>query len=203
MSSEETEVEADGPARRSIGARRSPASQEAILAAAQDILNEQGFRGFSIEAVARRARAGKPTIYRWWPTKAKLLLDVYQRQKRNVIFADQGPLEEDLYRFLDSLLTQWRDSATGEIFRSFIAEAQSDPDAAKALADYSAERRRHTAQIIQRAVDRGEAAAATDTEMVADMIAAYAWTRLLTGRLDADEPSLRRAVGQLVNGIRR
>ena len=68
-----TEVEG----RRSIGARRNPESAEAILEAAEAVLLESGYAGFSIEAVARKARAGKPTIYRWWPSKAALLLDVY------------------------------------------------------------------------------------------------------------------------------
>ena len=67
--------------RRSIGSARNPQSQEAILEAAEAIFADEGYAGFSIEAVARRAKAGKPTIYRWWPSKAHLLLDVYTRQK--------------------------------------------------------------------------------------------------------------------------
>ena len=62
--------------RRSIGSRRNPETQEAILEAAEALLLEGGVAGFSIEAVARRARAGKPTIYRWWPNKTALLLEV-------------------------------------------------------------------------------------------------------------------------------
>jgi hypothetical protein len=34
-----------------------------------------------VSAVARRAGAGKPATYRWWPTKAALLLDVNGRYK--------------------------------------------------------------------------------------------------------------------------
>jgi hypothetical protein len=50
--------------RKSIGSARNPESHEAILEAAEDVFCEAGYAGFSIEAVARRARAGKPTIYR-------------------------------------------------------------------------------------------------------------------------------------------
>ena len=71
--------------RRSIGARRNPESADAILQAAEAILTERGTAGFSIEAVAKRARAGKPTIYRWWPSRTALLLDVYQRRKGRAI----------------------------------------------------------------------------------------------------------------------
>ena len=69
--------ETEDATRRSIGARRNPASEEAILDAAEAVLRENGIAGFSIEAVARRARAGKPTIYRWWPHRTALMLDVY------------------------------------------------------------------------------------------------------------------------------
>src|SRR5690554_2407569 len=68
---------ASGKRRVSIGARRSPETETAILDAAEALLREGGLAGFSIEGVARRARAGKPTIYRWWPNKTRLLLDVY------------------------------------------------------------------------------------------------------------------------------
>ena len=49
--------------RKSIGARRNPDSADAILDAAEAVLAEAGYAGFSIEAVARRARAGKPAFY--------------------------------------------------------------------------------------------------------------------------------------------
>lgn len=187
--------------RRSIGAKRNPASAEAIIEAAEAVLAESGYGGFSIEAVAKRARAGKPTIYRWWPSKAALLLDVYQRQKRDVDYGDGTSLEEDMARFLISLMRQWRDTPSGDIFRSIVAEAQTDETAAKALADYSRERRAATGRIIERARARGELRDDVDGGVVADLLSSYAWTHLLTGRLDEDEETTRRAVSYLANGL--
>lgn len=191
----------EGKARRSIGARRNPASAEAILEAAEAVLREDGYSGFSIEAVARRARAGKPTIYRWWPSKAALLIDVYQRQK-HIDYPDTGPLEEDLVGFLSGLLAHWRDTPSGPIFRSIIAEAQSDEDAAKALAAYAASRRVEQGKIVERAKARGEVAGHVDPLQVADMVSSYAWVRLLTGRLDEDKDRLRAAIRAIVHGIK-
>lgn len=189
--------------RASVGARRSTESAEAILAAAEELLRETGYGGFSIEAVAKRARAGKPTIYRWWPSKAALLIEVYQRQKRDVVFPDAGPLEDDLLAFLKSLFAQWRDTPTGAIFRSIVAEAQSNADAAEALSAYAAERRAHTGKIIERAIARGEISSSTDPLVVADLLASYAWVHLLTGRLDEDEATIRKAVAYIVDGLKR
>ncbi|TPN42852.1 MULTISPECIES: TetR/AcrR family transcriptional regulator [unclassified Mesorhizobium] len=188
------------PARKSIGARRNPDSAEAILEAAEAVLVEAGYAGFSIEAVARRARAGKPTIYRWWPSKAALLLEVYQRQKR-VDVPDTGKLEEDLVGFLENLFAHWRETSSGSVFRSLIAEAQTDETAATALASYASGRRAHTAQIIERAKARAEVAADIDPGVVADLVASYAWRHLLTNRLDEPEATIRKVVHYLLQGI--
>ncbi|MDH4987961.1 TetR/AcrR family transcriptional regulator [Aminobacter anthyllidis] len=193
-------IEADS-ARKSIGAKRSLESAEAILEAAEAVLIENGYSGFSIEAVARRARAGKPTIYRWWPSKTALLLEVYQRQKRDITYPDTGDIEEDLFIFAKSLFSQWRDTPSGNIFRSLVAEAQQDPAAAEALAEYARGRRAHTGKLIERAKARGEVAADVDPSQVADMVSSYAWVHLLTGRLDEDEAMLRQAIRHIVHGI--
>ncbi|MBM2713435.1 TetR/AcrR family transcriptional regulator [Mesorhizobium caraganae] len=192
----------EDPARRSIGARRNPDSAEAILEAAEAVLVEAGYAGFSIEAVARRARAGKPTIYRWWPSKAALLLEVYKRQKR-VAVPDTGDLEDDLVGFLRNLFAHWRDTSSGSVFRSLVAEAQSDEAAAVALNGYADGRRSHTARIIERAKARGEVAADIDAALVADLVASYAWKHLLTNRLDEDEMAIHTTVGYVLRGISR
>lgn len=192
----------EDPARRSIGARRNPDSAEAILEAAEAVLVEAGYAGFSIEAVARRARAGKPTIYRWWPSKAALLLEVYKRQKR-VAVPDTGNLEDDLVGFLQSLFSHWRDTSSGSVFRSLVAEAQSDEAAAVALNGYADGRRSHTARIIERAKMRGEVVADVDAALVADLMASYAWKHLLTNRLDEDEVTIRATVRYVISGISR
>ena len=156
-------------ARRSIGAQRNPASEEAILAAAEAVLLENGLSGFSIEAVARRARAGKPTIYRWWPSKAALLLDVYHSHKvTHFAYADKGNVRDDLVAYLDHLFAVWRNRTTGALFRSVVAEAQADADTAAALATYMANRRCQSGDIIRRAKERGEVIASAEPELVTE-----------------------------------
>ncbi|RUU98267.1 MAG: TetR/AcrR family transcriptional regulator [Mesorhizobium sp.] len=187
-------------ARKSIGARRNPDSADAILDAAEAVLVEAGYSGFSIEAVARRARAGKPTIYRWWPSKAALLFDVYQRLKR-VENPDTGNLEDDLVGFLKNLFSHWRETSSGRVFRSLIAEAQSDATVAAVLVEYTKGRHAHTGRMIERAKARGEVAADVDPMLVADLVASFAWTHLLTNRLDEDETTIRKAVRYVIQGI--
>jgi AcrR family transcriptional regulator len=80
-------------------ARRNQRSRQAILDAAVDLLLEVGYAKLTVEAIAARAGVGKQTIYRWWPTKGAILLDVFLdlvRATESVAVPDTGDLAEDL-----------------------------------------------------------------------------------------------------------
>lgn len=192
---------AENKPRQSIGARRNPATEQAILDAAEALLMEKGLAGFSIEAVARRARAGKPTIYRWWPNKTSLLLAVYHRQKPQMYDPDTGNIENNVALFLENLLGYWRDTRGGPIFRSIVAEAQSDPDAEEALQAYTRERQRQCSEMFRKAIARGELRADADPVIAAEMLSALAWKRVLTGQLETGHAEMRRIAHQLVAGL--
>ncbi|MHA6300295.1 TetR/AcrR family transcriptional regulator [Devosia sp. CAU 1758] len=189
-------------ARRSIGARRNPASQEAILDAAEALLRESGIAGFSIEAVARRARAGKPTIYRWWPHRTALMLDVYKRFKNAKSFPDTGTLRGDLSDFLvNHLLGFWKDSLCGTVYRAVVAEAQTDAGAAEVLLAYQHERKLYAARIIERARARGEVPEETDAALVIDLVVSYAWHQLLLGQLEEALGKAPDVVDMILRGV--
>lgn len=189
-------------ARRSIGSVRNPAAEDAILDAAAELLAEGGYAAFSIEAVARRAKAGKPTIYRWWPSKAHLLLDVYARLKERMPEIDTGTLEGDILGFLTNLTTFWQ-GPSGSVFRSLVAEAQTDPVAAEALATYSDGRVIHTAALIERARARGELRDDVDSNAASDMLSAYAWKLALIGRLDDPDHRIPEVAAIMARGLLR
>jgi AcrR family transcriptional regulator len=188
--------------RRSIGPRRNPASADAILDAAEAILSEAGYAGFTVEAVARRAGAGKPTIYRWWSTKAALLLDVYGRCKRELPDPDTGSLEGDFTCLIDSLWRFWRETSAGNVLRSLIAEAQSDPVSFEVLGKYLEERRFHIATFVTRAKQRGEIPSDSDEQLIADIFGNFVRGRLLSGNIKDDKATIARAARLLVNGAR-
>ena len=183
-------------ARRSIGAQRNPESEKAILRAARDLLAEVGLAGFSIEAVARRAHAGKPTIYRWWPDRTRLLLAVYSEFKEQMAGFDTGSLEGDVRAFLTNLLTFWRDSPAGPVFRSILAESQSDPEASAAFAEYHDARRARTAAAFAR-----HGISDADATLLTEMVVNYAWGQLLAGRLDPGEGEIARVARVLTAGV--
>ncbi|MEU3603024.1 TetR/AcrR family transcriptional regulator [Streptomyces sp. NPDC006798] len=57
--------------------RRSERSRRAIYDAALALVTEVGYTRTTIEGIAARAGVGKQTIYRWWPSKAAVLLEAF------------------------------------------------------------------------------------------------------------------------------
>jgi AcrR family transcriptional regulator len=146
-----------------------------------------------MEAVARRARAGKTTLYRWWPTKGALLLAVYQCNKQITGFPDTGTLEGDLAAILETLFAHWR-RPEGAQFRLLIAEAQSDADLAGELEAYRQSRLDLLEAVVARAETRGELPPGLSRRDMAEALMALAWLHLLTDQLDADPARLARTL---------
>ncbi|MBG0855836.1 TetR/AcrR family transcriptional regulator [Streptomyces spinoverrucosus] len=57
--------------------RRSEKSRRAIYDAALTLVGEVGYAKTTIEGIAARAGVGKQTIYRWWSSKADVLLEAF------------------------------------------------------------------------------------------------------------------------------
>jgi AcrR family transcriptional regulator len=88
---------------------RSQASRAAILTAAQALLSEKGFSALTIEGVAARAKAGKATIYRWWPDRASLAADaLLSATFQPIPVPDTGSAREDFRRHMQLLSAAMR-----------------------------------------------------------------------------------------------
>ena len=149
--------------RASIGARRSPDTAAAVLQAAADLIAEQGYAALTMESVAKRARAGKATLYRWWPSKAHLVLALVSQANLDMRAPDTGSLQGDLSAYMTELMVIWRgedgEMPLGPLVRVLYAEAQSDPAFATLLAEERRLRWVQLDEILNAARLRGELAA--------------------------------------------
>lgn len=192
-------MSSDNPKHRaSTGPSRNPATRQAIIAATQQILAEKGYGGISFEEIARRAGAGKPTIYRWWPTKADLFIEVYGTDKeQEVQVPNSGDLQKDLTSYTLALWNYWRTQPAAGAFKGLIAEAQSNQAALDALVHkFLPQRTQAIRQILLRGVQRGDFPAA-DLEARVLMWIGFSWYHLLTGNIDAQQRSLNAAMAIL------
>lgn len=162
------------------GRPRSAESHDAILAAALKLLHERGYRSVTIEGIASEAAVGKQTIYRWWRSKAEVILEAFARYTAGrIAVPDSGNLQTDLQVFL----TQAFDGLTqesGEVVRGLMSEALIDPDFAEAMRDiFIASRRSALRDILFKGIQRGELASDVDIELIIDLIYGPMWYRLL------------------------
>ncbi|MCP2343375.1 TetR/AcrR family transcriptional regulator [Actinomadura rupiterrae] len=112
---------------------RSESSHKAILDAALRLCLEQGFAKTSVDAIAKEAGVGKQTIYRWWPSKAAVLVEAIDRHAApTTTFRDTGDIQADLRAQMHAV-AEFFQSPQSSTYREVIGAAQSDPAAAQAI----------------------------------------------------------------------
>ncbi|WP_069172582.1 TetR/AcrR family transcriptional regulator [Streptomyces griseus] len=117
--------------------RRSERSRRAIYDAALALVGEAGYGRTTIEGIAARAGVGKQTIYRWWPSKAAVLmeafLDLAARQAEaagdgaSPGLPDGGDLAADLKAVLRATVDELNDPVSEAPTRALTAEGIMDP----------------------------------------------------------------------------
>src|SRR5215471_3951264 len=108
---------------------RSARVREAVLTAAFAELQEHGYSGFSIEAVARRSGVHKTTIYRRWPTREALLVYALDtRSDRETPIADTGSLRADLRQFGEMVLAKLTSPNGNALLKSLVLAVDESPD---------------------------------------------------------------------------
>ena len=177
---EATAATAIAAARRGPGRKRDEATRHAILRAAYETLEAEGYGGFTIEAVAARSGAAKTTIYRWWPSKGALaidsFLDLYQREAP---FPRTRSAREDLKANLRLMAKIWG-GRYGCIIAGIIAAGQSDPATIELYRERLVKPRREEGRrLLQRGIDNGEFRPDIDIEAALDALYGAFYGRLL------------------------
>ena len=106
--------------------------EDEILEATLELLLDVGYDRLTMDAVARRARASKATLYRRWADKPSLVVDAMVRAKHapHVDSHDTGSLRGDLVSTFCGAHGMGRNEATG-MLGSVITALSSDPEFAR------------------------------------------------------------------------
>lgn len=182
------------PQRDGSGRPRDASRDEAILDAAISILAETGYERMTMDMVAVRAKAGKATVYRRWPSKAEMVVEAVARMKRSLVDFDQLPETGTLRGDLLALFRPQSVEQAEQKMRAMagvaavlaqhpaLAEAGHDAIAAPWV----------TANriLISRACARGEARAGAHVETLAQIIPSLAAYRTLIQRRPFDRALL-------------
>src|SRR6266702_4062037 len=156
------------------------ASHAAIMDTVYALLQEKSVRGLTMEEVAKRANVGKPTLYKWWPTKAALVLAMLcERMAPNLEEPTALSAEESL-RFRVRRLIDALNGPFGKIVAGLIAEGQSEPAVLQEFFDrWVSPRRNATIADLQRGKDAGELESDTEPELLNEAMFGAIYYRML------------------------
>ncbi|MDA0563383.1 TetR/AcrR family transcriptional regulator [Streptomonospora sp. S1-112] len=183
------------------GRPRSAAARAAILRAALAELGERGYAALTVEGIAARAGAGKQTIYRWWPSKADVVLDaLLETAAERIAVPDEGSLRADLDAFLAATFSQ---SGQHGVLTGLMAQSVLDPAFAQAFRErFLASRRAALRGLLERARARGEVDAGADLDLLVDVVYGTLWYRMLVGHAPLDAEAGRRLAALVTDAAR-
>jgi AcrR family transcriptional regulator len=198
-----------------VAAKRSPTprrgrppiqvaeSHAAILDAVYDLLQERSVRDLTMEAVAKRAGVGKPTLYKWWPTKAALVLAMFRERIAVALPPPSAGTAEEAIREVAHALIGPLNGQLGKVLSELIAEGQSEPAILRELFDKHI-RGHQEANFadIERDKTNGELASDADPELIIDAVFGAIFYRLLFKTAPLTEEFSDKLVRQVFRGVR-
>ena len=193
---------------KAAGRPRSDATHKAILGAAIDLLLEcADYRLISIDKIAARAKVGKQSIYRWWHSKAELVLEALTRRSLQRVppVAASSDAFADLEEFLKSIFAVMREPVANKAVRILIAEAQFDSEFQKKFWEaFLSVRGAGLREILARGIATGQFRPDLDVEAVSEVVYGAYWYRLLSGTpAPCDDGFAQSIVRLLAPGIAR
>ncbi len=152
---------AEQPARR--GRPRKPGTREAVIDAFVTLIGERGYAGASMDEVAERAGVSKATIYRRWPSRDALIVDVHQAMVDESDARDTGSLEGDLLALLDRVAGMLEQTSFARVVVASAGEMLANPELATVFRERVLEPRLELMRaVFARAIERGEIEASVD-----------------------------------------
>lgn len=185
------------------GRPRSDSARKKILDATRKLLTTTPMRDLSIEAVAKKAKVGKTTIYRWWANKGALVMEAFLEQPgvKNVLPSAATP-EDAIRNQLEAMIRQLR-GQNGRVLAGIIAESQADTSVLELLYNsFLKERVEPLYDRIEEGKADGTFKADLDTDIAIDVLLGPLFLRVLSGEHGIDNSFAERYPTQALVALR-
>jgi AcrR family transcriptional regulator len=175
---------------------RRARSDQAILKATRELLDEHGVRGLTIEGVAERSGVAKTTIYRRYRDRDELALAVLiEMSEAFRAPPDLGDTRKELLAFVKEATEV---ILRGGVVEGLASEIATNPELSQAYRDRIIKIRwDEIATIIARGVKRGDLRSDTDVRVAHELLIGPLMYRLLFSGL----PLNRRHARQVVDAV--
>jgi AcrR family transcriptional regulator len=182
-----------------VGRPRDSRLDAAIVDATVALLEERGYSGLSLAAVAERAGTTTAAIYRRWSSKSELVSQAVFRTGGDDVVADTGDLTADL-----ETMVRW---SVDKIYRpvavAAIAGLLSEPRAdRRERVSEAATASRLVTERLERAKAAGELRADVDTSVLTALIDGPVLHAALSGMTGVDDAWVSELVRVVLDGSR-
>jgi len=162
-------------------ARKKGGRTERVVAAVHtatlELVEERGYDRMEIPEIAERAQVNKTSIYRRWPSKMDLLLDVALTRIGAVVpIPDMGSLEGDLTALITNIAITLSTPFAKGLIQALVTH---DEHLKKARATFWDARFGAAGEIVERAIQRREVPKDTNIRDLLECAAAPVFYRIL------------------------
>jgi AcrR family transcriptional regulator len=173
--------------------------EDEILDACVELVIELGYDRLTMDAVAKRARASKATLYRRWESKASLVVEALIRAKQSPHIGDHdtGSLRGDLLSTFCG--HQGINETATKVLGSVITALSTDPEFAELFREkFIAPKVAITQAIYHRAQERGEIGPDADLEVIGPALAGILLHRTFILGVPPDDATIERVVDHVI-----
>lgn len=174
-----------------------------MLEAAYREMSEHGWRGFSVDRVAKNARASKQTIYRWWKSAACLAVDAaLSKLSGQKPQPANGDVRDRIAALIEPLLVAVRTGDGAHAWRAALLAAADDHEAGETFRSWFSESvkipLRH---ILAEQALKGAVRRDWDIDLATEILFGPIWHRLIAMRGPVPESYSRRLVDGVLKAL--
>jgi AcrR family transcriptional regulator len=189
---------------RKRGRPRSPGAEQRIIDAALEEYGQQGWSGFTMDGVARRAGVGKSTVYLRWQDKESLLMAAVHSTSHALGMVDTGSMTGDLEALAANMMRRFREPAGWATLRITVDTAGAPQQLGPFAQEVTDQFTEFVGRIVRRAVERGEVPVGLDSRLVADCVYGPVVIQSLAARLEGrtlEDPEVEERVAEIVHVV--
>lgn len=182
------------------GRPRDADADESILAAARELLANDGFEAMSFEAIAQMTGVTRPTIYRRWPSKAHLASEIAHGGDASIAdVLDREGLRPQIKAFLEQLVSQYERPEMRAATAGLAVSYMRTPELRAELHDpLEKATRAKFAAIVEKALQCGLMRSGTEADTLFDTLVGAVIFRTIFSAVPMDRDSFIKAVCEIV-----
>lgn len=184
------------------GRPRSPQADEAILAAAREMLAEGGLTNLTVEGTAQRAGVAKTTVYRRYASRLDLAIAAVAALLSDTVLAGET-IEDKTVSGLNLFEESMGSAGAQAAYLAVAAAAAADPSVHRRFAEMVLVPTEQKLQAdLQQAIEDGQADPDADIDLVYDVLVGTLLHRFVIRKQPMDE-SFHAALIELVRFVYR